>query len=188
MANAKNTNMAKTAEPMKDIKVAKNTKTAEPMKDIKVVKNTKTAEPTKDIKVAKNTKTAEPVKDIKVAKNTKTAAKDSKAAPPVVAKKAAEEAKAITADNMRTWVLTSAQDASKELGRFKARIASAAAKKAASRGHTDFVLRQTGTNKGKHFSGKVEKLTVPKEIKRGDRTIVVTSKPVSKYLGQVKIV
>ena len=170
MANAKNTNMTKTAEPTKDIKVAKNTKTAEPMKDIKVVKNTKTAEPLKDIKVAKNTKT--------VANDT----------PPVVAKKAVEEVKAKTADNTRTWVLTSAQDASKELGRFKARIASAAAKKAASRGHTDFVLRQTGTNKGKHFSGKIEKLTVPKEIKRGDRTIVVTSKPVSKYLGQVKIV
>ena len=82
----------------------------------------------------------------------------------------------------RTFRLHSPADMT-ALGRFISTEWRYAALKAASRGHTKILLRQTGTREVRQFEGaKVE--IDPKEITRGGRTITYTHRPQVKYTGK----
>ncbi len=80
----------------------------------------------------------------------------------------------------RTFMLHSHVDMS-ALGRFVSTDWRYAALKAASRGHTKILLRQTGTREVREFNG--DKVAIaPKTITRGGRTIVYTHRPQVKYV------
>jgi len=75
----------------------------------------------------------------------------------------------------------------KEIGRFTGAIPSVAARKAASKGHKDILLRRTGEKtQAKRFEGSIVK-TAPKTVTRGNTTYTVDSKPKTKYIGIVKL-
>jgi hypothetical protein len=59
-----------------------------------------------------------------------------------------------------------------------------AALKVASRGHTDILLRRTNTKEIRRFRGDILTLDKPQEIKRGDRTIVYSKKPIVKFINK----
>lgn len=84
----------------------------------------------------------------------------------------------------RTFMLHSSDDMS-ALGRFISTDWRYAALKAASRGHTDILLRQTGTREVRRFAGSKESIK-PKEISRGGRTIVYTHQPKVKFLEKFR--
>jgi hypothetical protein len=91
-------------------------------------------------------------------------------------------------DESKTYVLTDSHDVSKELGRFTGGSPGVAAKKAVTRGHTNFLLRKTGEHDiGRHYTGKVVKIA-PKTITRGGSSFTVTTKPEAKFVGTVKLV
>jgi len=79
----------------------------------------------------------------------------------------------------RTFMLHSASDMT-ALGRFVSTDWRYAALKAASRGHTKILLRQTGTREVREFDGDRVEIS-PKEITRGGRTIVYTHRPQVKF-------
>jgi hypothetical protein len=79
----------------------------------------------------------------------------------------------------RTFMLHSAADMT-ALGRFISTDWRYAALKAASRGHTLILLRQTGTREVREFEGARIEIT-PKEISRGGRTITYTHRPQVKF-------
>lgn len=80
----------------------------------------------------------------------------------------------------RTFMLHSPVDMT-ALGRFISTDWRYAALKAASRGHTKILLRQTGTREVRRFDG--QKVAIePKEITRGGRTIKYTHRPQVKYV------
>ena len=56
--------------------------------------------------------------------------------------------------------------------------------KAASRGHTRIWIRRTNTKEVREFQGSIQHLDVPKEVKRGDRTITYTRRPVVKFVSK----
>lgn len=71
------------------------------------------------------------------------------------------------------------------LGRFVSTDYRYAALKAASRGHTTILLRQTGTREVREFSG--EKVSIPpKSIQRGGRTVTYNHQPKVKFLRTFK--
>jgi hypothetical protein len=71
------------------------------------------------------------------------------------------------------------------VGKYNATDYRYAALKAASRGHTDILLRMTNTKEVRRFKGAIEQLAEPKIIKRGDRSdpIVYNKKPTVKEAG-----
>ncbi len=79
----------------------------------------------------------------------------------------------------RTFMLHSATDMA-ALGRFISTDWRYAALKAASRGHTLILLRQTGTREVREFDG-ARVAIVPKEINRGGRIITYTHRPQVKF-------
>jgi hypothetical protein len=80
----------------------------------------------------------------------------------------------------RTFMLHSPVDMS-ALGRFVSTDWRYAGLKAASRGHTKILLRQTGTREVREFEGsKVE--IPPKTIVRGTREIVYNNRPAVKFV------
>lgn len=66
-------------------------------------------------------------------------------------------------------------------GRFVAPGYREAALKAASRGHTDILLRKSGTREIRQFKGVIETLDTPKIVKRGDREVAFHKKPNVKF-------
>lgn len=54
--------------------------------------------------------------------------------------------------------------------------------KAASRGHTVIWLRKTNSKEIRVYSGEICQLDEPAQIKRGDRTITYSKKPVVKFV------
>lgn len=68
------------------------------------------------------------------------------------------------------------------LGKFQSSDARYAALKAASRGHTDILLRQTNTRIISQYEGKVQTLDQPHVTVRQGREIVYTKKPVVKFV------
>lgn len=84
-----------------------------------------------------------------------------------------------TKNAKRTFMLHSATDMS-ALGRFVSTDWRYAALKAASRGHTKILLRQTGTREVREFDGSRMPIP-PKEITRGGRTITYENRPVVKF-------
>ena len=81
----------------------------------------------------------------------------------------------------KTFMLHDPSDMS-ALGRFVSTDWRYAALKAASRDHTNIVLRQTGTREVRKFTGSKVPIE-PKQITRGGRTISYTHRPSVKYLG-----
>jgi hypothetical protein len=79
----------------------------------------------------------------------------------------------------RTFMLHSVTDMT-ALGRFISTDWRYAALKAASRGHTKILLRQTGTREVREFDGNRIAID-PKEITRGGRTITYTHRPQVKF-------
>lgn len=79
----------------------------------------------------------------------------------------------------RTFMLHSLADMS-ALGRFVSTDWRYAALKAASRGHTGILLRQTGTREVREFEGSCVPIEA-KEITRGGRTITYRHRPVVKF-------
>lgn len=79
----------------------------------------------------------------------------------------------------RTFMLHSPDDMT-ALGRFISTDWRYAALKAASRGHTKILLRQTGTREVREFDGNRLEIE-PKEINRGGRIIKYTHRPQVKY-------
>jgi hypothetical protein len=65
-------------------------------------------------------------------------------------------------------------------GRFCSTGPRFAAQKAASRGHTNILLRETNTKKVYSYTGNIVKLDQPQVIQRGDQTITYTKKSVVK--------
>lgn len=102
----------------------------------------------------------------------KTAPKTAKTAPTPKTTKTGKE--------KRTFMLHSPSDMS-ALGRFSSTDWRYAALKAASRGHTNIFLRQTGTREVRSFEGSRQEIPA-KEITRGGRTIVYTHRPAVKFL------
>lgn len=95
----------------------------------------------------------------------------SKPAPPSVPKVSKSKEK----KPKRTFMLHSPEDMT-ALGRFISTDWRYAALKAASRGHTNILLRQTGTREVRNFEGA--KIPIePKEITRGGRVIRYTNRP-----------
>jgi hypothetical protein len=84
-------------------------------------------------------------------------------------------------DTRPTFMLHDPQNFS-SLGKYQSADYRYAALKAASKGHTQILLRKTNTKEIREFSGKVEKLDVPKVIKRGGREIKYERKPLVKYV------
>jgi hypothetical protein len=82
----------------------------------------------------------------------------------------------------RTFMLHAADDMT-ALGRFISTDWRYAALKAASRGHTQILLRQTGTREVRKFDGQKVEIE-PKQITRGGRTITYTHRPQVKYNGK----
>jgi len=82
----------------------------------------------------------------------------------------------------RTFMLHAADDMT-ALGRFISTDWRYAALKAASRGHTNILLRQTGTREVRKFDGQKVAIDA-KQITRGGRTITYTHRPQVKYNGK----
>lgn len=84
--------------------------------------------------------------------------------------------------NKRTFMLHEPSSMS-ALGRFVSTDWRYGALKAASRGHTKILLRQTGTREVREFDGSRMEIE-PKEITRGGRTIVYTHRPQVKFISK----
>lgn len=67
------------------------------------------------------------------------------------------------------------------IGKYMSNTCRQAALKAASNGHTEVVLRQTGTKICKLFSCKINLLDEPKKIRRGDKEITYSKIPEAKW-------
>lgn len=80
----------------------------------------------------------------------------------------------------RTFMLHDPKDLS-SLGKYQSTDFRYAALKVASRGHKKILLRETNTKEIREFQGDIVPLAAPKEIKRGDRTITYSKKPVVKF-------
>lgn len=92
-----------------------------------------------------------------------------------VAVVAAVAAAAVAKKPKRTFMLHSPIDMS-ALGRFVSTDWRYAGLKAASRGHTTILLRQTGTREVREFKGSKQEIA-PKTIVRGGREIKYTHRP-----------
>lgn len=68
------------------------------------------------------------------------------------------------------------------LGKFISTDYRYAALKTASRGVTKILLRKTNTKTIREFEGRIITLDTPKEIVRGNRTIVYAKKPAVKFV------
>lgn len=68
------------------------------------------------------------------------------------------------------------------LGKFVSTDFRYAALKAASRGHKDIYLRITDTKLVYQFEGSIQELDTPQIVKRGEREIKYTKKPIVKYV------
>lgn len=88
--------------------------------------------------------------------------------------------KRTTEKTKRTFMLHSSTDMT-PLGRFISTDWRYAALKAATRGHTQILLRQTGTREVKEFAGQRVDIE-PKAIERGGRTITYNHRPQVKYV------
>lgn len=63
------------------------------------------------------------------------------------------------------------------LGKYVSTTPRLAALKAASRGHTDILLRETNTKIMHHYEGGIRSLDTPQVVQRGDQTVTYTNKP-----------
>lgn len=81
----------------------------------------------------------------------------------------------------KTFMLHAPGDMS-ATGRFVAPGYREAALKASSRGHTDILLRRSGTREIRQFQGFIETLSTPKVVKRGDREVLFSKKPNVKFV------
>ena len=81
----------------------------------------------------------------------------------------------------KTYILESASG--KALGTFTGATPGIAAKKAATKGNTDIILRETGEHdKRRIYKGEVKTLSPPKQVMIAGKPVMITKKSVAKFV------
>lgn len=81
----------------------------------------------------------------------------------------------------KTYILEN--ESGKALGTFTGATPGIAAKKAATKGHTDIILRETGEHdKRRIYKGEVKTLSPPKTVMIAGKPVMITKKSVAKFV------
>lgn len=81
----------------------------------------------------------------------------------------------------KTYILESASG--KALGTFVGATPGVAAKKAATKGHTDIILRETGVHdKRRVYKGEVKTLNPPKQVMIAGKPVLISKMSVAKFV------
>jgi hypothetical protein len=81
----------------------------------------------------------------------------------------------------KTYILESASG--KALGTFTGATPGVAAKKAATKGHTDIILRETGEHdKRRIYKGDVKTLNPPKQVTIAGKPVLISKQSVAKFV------
>jgi len=85
------------------------------------------------------------------------------------------------APTKKTYILESASG--KALGTFTGATPGVAAKKAATKGHTDIILRETGEHdKRRIYKGDVKTLNPPKQVTIAGKPVLISKQSVAKFV------
>ena len=84
----------------------------------------------------------------------------------------------------KTFILENASG--KQIGKYSSKTPGSAAKKAATAGHTNIILRETGGTTKRVYTGSVKKLTLPKTVKIAGRDITINKESKAKFVKTVK--
>ena len=105
---------------------------------------------------------------------------------PEVSLEFAKPVKTVGKPGKRTFIALT-PDNTKELGRFTGSTPGVAATKAANKGHTSFILRETGEhNKARKYTGEVKAIT-PKTIQIAGKPVVISKKATAKFEGVIPL-
>ena len=86
----------------------------------------------------------------------------------------------------KTYILES--ETGKALGTFTGSTPGIAAKKAATKGHTDIILRETGEHdKRRIYKGDVKTISPPKEVTIAGKPVLISKKSVAKFVKVEKV-
>ncbi|AGE49872.1 chromosomal protein MC1a [Paramecium bursaria Chlorella virus Can18-4] len=87
----------------------------------------------------------------------------------------------MVANNKKTFIL---EDASgKAIGTFTGASPGIAARKAATKGHKDIILRETGVHdRVRLYKGVVEKIDPPKEVMIGGKMVLIAKESKAKFI------
>lgn len=81
----------------------------------------------------------------------------------------------------KTYILEN--EAGKALGTFVGATPGVAAKKAATKGHTDIILRETGVrDKRRLYKGMVKTISPPKQVTIAGKPVLITKQSVAKFV------
>ena len=81
----------------------------------------------------------------------------------------------------KTYILESSTG--KALGTFVGATPGVAAKKAATKGHTDIILRETGEHdKRRIYKGEVKKIDPPKQVMIAGKPVLISKQSVAKFV------
>lgn len=81
----------------------------------------------------------------------------------------------------KTYILEN--ESGKALGTFTGATPGIAAKKAATKGHTDIILRETGEHdKRRIYKGEVKTLSPPKQVTIAGKPVMITKKSMAKFI------
>jgi len=84
-------------------------------------------------------------------------------------------------NNKKTFILEDA--AGKAIGTFTGASPGIAARKAATKGHADIILRETGVHdRVRLYKGSVEKVDPPKEVMIGGKPVLITKESKAKFI------
>jgi hypothetical protein len=80
----------------------------------------------------------------------------------------------------KTYILESSSG--KALGTFVGATPGVAAKKAATKGHVDIILRETGEDKRRIYKGEVKKIDPPKQVMIAGKPVLISKQSVAKFV------
>lgn len=81
----------------------------------------------------------------------------------------------------KTYILEN--ESGKALGTFTGATPGIAAKKAATKGHTDIILRETGEHdKRRIYKGEVKTLSPPKQVTIAGKPVMIAKKSMAKFI------
>lgn len=81
----------------------------------------------------------------------------------------------------KTYILEN--EAGKALGTFVGATPGVAAKKAATKGHTEIILRETGVrDKRRIYKGVVKTISPPKQVTIAGKPVLITKQSVAKFV------
>jgi len=85
------------------------------------------------------------------------------------------------APTKKTYILESASG--KAIGTFTGATPGVAAKKAATKGHTDIILRETGEHdKRRIYKGDVKTISPPKQVMIAGKPVLISKQSVAKFV------